>query len=218
MLHAVHTEAAAQHQHQDDENRGFQLLLFPGQHLRDGVEGVIVDIDPEQPEDTDDAEDPEGHRPLRKKEGQEGGEETQQIHDAAEGTYIRRQGAQLRLLGKQVFRGKQPQKIIHQEKCDGHRLRRRQQGTVWTGNGIKGVQDGDRQIHRDKGGDENIIGPADQVVGRAHLHHLGDPGAYAVELCHFHGAYPPPFLRFQNPIFMLAIRGGFRYNGGADTN
>ena len=51
MLHAVHAETAGEHQDQDDEHRGNDLIAFFIQYRSDDIEGIIPCIQAEQMKD-----------------------------------------------------------------------------------------------------------------------------------------------------------------------
>ena len=59
MLHAVHAQTAGEHQDQDDEHGGNDLIAFFIQYRSDDIERIISGIQAEQMEDSRHPQHPE---------------------------------------------------------------------------------------------------------------------------------------------------------------
>ena len=175
MLQRVHAQAGGQHQHQDDEHRGQQLLPLAGHHLGDDVEGVVVGVDAEQAEDTHYPEHPEGHRPGGEEEGQAVGQKGEQVHQAAEGQGVGEHGPGLRQLGVEAPGRPQPQAVVHGEKDHGDVLQGEQSPAPAGADLGEGIQDAGRQVENDSQRVQDIVEAAGPVLVVAHLDDLADP-------------------------------------------
>ena len=183
MLYRVHAQAAGQHQHQDNEHAGDQLLPLFRQDFRDRVEGIVIGVDAEQAKDAHHPENTERHRAVRKKHRKIIGQEAQQIDNPREGAEITQQAFHLRWLRVDILRGKQAKDEIDQEKRRRHRLHRVQNRRMRSINFRKCTQHRRDQVDGDGPGDQEVIAAADRVIGRADLHHLGQSRAKLFNFC-----------------------------------
>ena len=69
MLHAVHAQTAGEHQDQDDEHGGNDLIAFFIQYRSDDIERIISGIQAEQMEDSRHPQHPEDDHAGQEEKG-----------------------------------------------------------------------------------------------------------------------------------------------------
>ena len=168
MFQTVHAQTGPQHQREDDEHGGKQLLALPGDDLCNDAEGIVIGVDPEEAENPDDAEHPEGYRAVRQRQIPR--KEAEEVHQAREGGQIAH-GGETRRRVKQI-RCPHPQGIVHREKNHRECLRRGQNGPIGRVYTVIGGQYRRRQIHHNRQHVDKVISPAQPVPGVPYLHHL----------------------------------------------
>ena len=200
MLQAVHAQAGGQHQDDDNEHRGQQLLPLAGDDLGNHIQGVVVGVDPEQPEDPHHPEHPEGHRPGGEKDGQIVGQEGQQIHQPAEGKYVLQQRPGRGELGVEKPGCPQAQAVVHREKDHRNRLNGQQPASKAGAELLKGVDYAAHQVDHDGQGVHQVVEPADPVLRGPHLYNIMHPSPAAEPNIRIgHRCHPSPH-RLSGPF------------------
>ena len=118
MFRRIHGQRGGQYQHENDKNRGDDLV-FPGrQDFTDHIEGIVIRIDAEQVEDTHDAQHPEYHESLQEKERQD----RQQFDNSVKGQEITQNSLPAGHVFIQKVRRPDPEGVLDAENAHRHRL------------------------------------------------------------------------------------------------
>ena len=155
---AVHAQAGRQHQHQQDEQRRGQLVLFFIEDRSDDVEGIIRAVDAEQAQDTHHPQHPEHDKAGQEEERQDG----QQVHDAVIGEQEPAFGLVPGQMRVKVFGGPDAQAVFNDEDAYGDCIQP-VQNTGIRCHLIKCFQEDDRDVREDDKDNENIKGNTGKV-------------------------------------------------------
>ena len=204
MFHAVHAESGSQHQDEDDEYGGQDLVPFFLHDGHDDVEGVVGGVDPEKMEDPDHTEHAEYHKAGQEEERKDG----KQVDDPVRGTDELQRGFGGGKSRVEKFRRPEPQDIFDAENKDRDPFRKMKRGKG-RAQLIKGQKDHRRDIDKDHHGDEHIKKAAREI---AFIPDLDDIEYSALFHLTFHDAAVPvsgqQFFKFRNSFFELYARIG----------
>ena len=155
MFQTVHEQRGGDHQNPDQKYRGKNLVALFFQNVGDDAERVVVLVSLEQMQNAHHAQHTERYRAGREEHGNKKYHDGQQVDDTKKGTHEPKFGLQGGLFRVEVFRCPEAKQIFCRKNHDGEEFYRIQRVLV-RGSFLKGAEQGDKQIDKNRSGKKNI--------------------------------------------------------------
>ena len=172
MLDGVHGKTGGQHQNEDDEHRGEQLLALADNDVGDDVHRVVVGVDAEKAQDSCHTDQAERHRSRREEHRQIIRQEGHQVNDTGTGQRIPHVRTRTVLVRVQAWRRIHSKHIVQREKSDGNGLDMMEKHAVFCGIVVKGSGERPNEVQKEQTGADRVIALVDSVIHHADRNHL----------------------------------------------